>query len=181
MDHDPGLVERLSRFPTAPFAGEVFRATRKGREPLAPSARGGRWAPPEEVAVLYTSMAREGALAEIVFHWGQLTPLPSRPAVLHRIRLTAGKTLRLIQADLAALGVTTRDYHRINYERTQMIGAAVGYLGHDGLIVPSARWDCENLVLFPDNHGIEHTLQVVDSEVIDWQAWAREHGFLDPA
>ena len=39
-------------------------------------------------------------------------------------------------------------YESVNYHRTQEIGAAVAFLGCDGLMVPSARWDCENLVLF---------------------------------
>jgi hypothetical protein len=104
--HDPGLLELLGRFRTEVFAGESFRAAPKSLDPLAPSTRGGRWAPPNEVAVLYTSLAREGALAEIAFYWGQLTPLPSKPAVLHRLRVTAKRTLRLILADLETLGVT---------------------------------------------------------------------------
>ncbi len=179
MIHDPELLERLGAFPTASYDGEVFRTTPMSLDPLTPSTRGGRWAPTGEVSVLYTSTEREGALAEIAFHWGQLTPLPSKPAALHRLRPTTRRTLRLIQTDLVSLGVDLRAYRSINYLRTQVIGAAVAFLERDGLIVPSARWNCENLVLFTDNHDLGNRLEVAETEAVDWRTWARAHQLLD--
>jgi hypothetical protein len=55
--------------------------------------------------VLYTSLEREGALAELSYHWSQLTPLPSKPAMLHRLAVDTGKTLRLVRASLSHLGI----------------------------------------------------------------------------
>ena len=69
-------------------------------------------------------------------------------------------------------------YESVNYHRTQDIGAAVAFLGCDGLIVPCARWACENLELFIENHALESRLEVLSSEEIDWQVWARDAGFL---
>lgn len=71
MIRDPALLDRLSAFPTEAFDGEVFRITRKSLDPLAPSTAGGRWAARGGTAVLYTSLAREGSLSEICFHWGR--------------------------------------------------------------------------------------------------------------
>jgi len=76
--------------------------------------------------------------------------------------VTAKSTLRLVLADLATLGLETGLYptgdhaamQRV-YEQTQRIGDAVAYLGCDGLLAPSARWACENLVLFTENHGTD--------------------------
>ncbi len=133
-----------------------------------------------EIPVLYTSLELEGALAEIVFHWSQLVPLPSKPIEIHRISLTAQRTLRLIETDLEPLGVDSAEYSSLNYRRTQQIGAEVSFLGFDGLLVPSARWNCENLVLFMENHGLENELKNVESEEVDWKPWAIENGFLDP-
>jgi hypothetical protein len=76
--HDPDLLDRLSGLPIERFDGEAFRATRANLHPLAFSTRGGRWAPQDRAAVLYTSLAREGALAEIAHHWGRLTPTPDQ-------------------------------------------------------------------------------------------------------
>lgn len=154
MVHDPHLLEQLDSRPRVPFAGTAYRATRKNLAPLAPSTGGGRWAPLGDVSVLYTSLSKDGAIAELVYHWMQLTPLPSKPLVVHDLQVSAKDTLRLIEAELLGLGVSTSGYHSVSYQRTQEIGAAVAFLGCDGLIVPSARWDTENLVLFPENHNV---------------------------
>lgn len=181
MIRDTALLDRLSGLPVQAFEGELFRITRRGLDALAPSTAGGRWAPRGGVAVLYTSLMREGALAEVSFHWGQLSPLPSKPALLHRLGVRTTKTLRLIMADLGTLEVEASRYGEVRYARTGEIGDAVAFLGCDGLLVPSARWACENLVLFPDNHVLDMTaaLEVLDSEECDWLLWARENGRLE--
>lgn len=147
-------------------------------DPLADSTSGGRWAPKGSVRVLYTSLVREGALAEISFHWGQLTPRPSKPAAIHRLGVSAERRLRLLKADLHGLGVDMERYEDVNYLRTQEIGAAVAFLGVDGLLAPNARWGCENLVLFMDNNALGNRLEVLATEEVDWQAWARGAGLL---
>ena len=179
MLHDPVLLEQLSSFKVERFEGQVFRATRRSLDPLAASTSGGRWAPKGLVPVLYTSLLREGALAEISFHWSQLTPWPSRPAVIHRLGVVAERRLRLLRADLEGLDVDMKQYGQVNYHRTQAIGAAVAFLDCDGLIVPSARWNCENLVLFAENHSLNSRLETISSEEVDWQAWAKDAGFID--
>jgi hypothetical protein len=177
--HDPALLERLSAFEPERFDGEVFRGTRRRLDPLAASTSGGRWAPKGLIPVLYASLLREGALAEICYHWSQLVPRPSRPAVLHRLGISAERGLRLLRADLETLDVEMAQYESINYRRTQEIGAAVAFLGCDGLVVPSARWSCENLVLFVENHSLASKLEVLSSEEIDWQSWAQDAGFFN--
>jgi RES domain-containing protein len=179
--HDLALLERLDAFGVERFDGEVFRATRRSLDPLAASTSGGRWAPKGLVPVLYTSLVREGALAEICYHWSQLTPWPSRPAAIHCLGVSAERRLRLLRADLEELDVDLGRYETINYGRTQKIGAAVAFLGCDGLIVPSARWSCENLILFTENHALSSRLEILSSEEIDWQIWAQDAGFLDPS
>lgn len=178
MLHDLELVDRLGAFAPFTFDGEVYRAARQNLSPLTPSLSGGRWVPVGGPSVLYTSLEKHGALAELAFHWGQFNPLPSRPAAVHRIALSTRKTLRLLQTDLETLGVKWNRYAEINYEQTQRIGAAVAFLECDGLVAPSARWDCDNLMIFTDHHGMSSDdLRVVSTEEVDWLAWAREHGF----
>lgn len=115
MVHDQVLLDRLSAFAPVKFSGEVFRATKRGLDPLAASLSGGRWMVPNEAATLYTSTERDGALAEIACHWGQLTPVPSKPAAIHRLRLATNKTLRLARAELIDLGVQWDRYGERNY------------------------------------------------------------------
>jgi hypothetical protein len=178
MIYDPDLLDRLDALPKETFGGEVFRGTRQNLDPLAASLSGGRWMRRDGVGVLYTSLTREGALAEISFHWGQLTPRPTKPVVLHTLRVAAHRTLKLVRADLEALGVPERAYGNVNMPRTQDIGAAVEFLGCDGLIAPCARWRCDNLVLFPDRMGVDATLEIARSDAVDWLAWATAQGLI---
>lgn len=179
MIHDYQLLDRLGSLPQVSYEGIAFRAIRAGLDPLAPSSRGGRWAPIDSFQVLYTSLERDGAIAELTFVWSQLTPLPRKPALLYEIGITAQRTLKLIESDLVSLGVDMSTYGKIDYELTQNIGAAVNHLECDGLFAPSARWNCENLVLFTRNHSLTDNLHASAPEEIDWQSWARQHGILD--
>jgi RES domain len=179
MVHDPDLLDRLSAFAPIRFDGIAFRATRQNLDPLTGSYAGGRWAPRDSVQVLYTSCEREGAIAEIAFHLAQLTPRPSKPVMVHRVHVTTRATIRLLRTDFADLGVAADEYESVNYRRTQEVGAAVAFLGCDGLIAPSARWSCDNLVIFLDNHRLEETLECQQPpESLDWLAWAEDHGRL---
>ena len=139
MIHDQDLVDQLSGLAAEKFDGEVFRATGISADPLAFSANGGRWAPPAQdgadVPVLYTSMARDGALGEVISYLTLLTPLPlSRPLKVARLAVSTSKTLRLARGTLEGLGVDLARYGERDYARTQNIGAALAFLGLDGLI-----------------------------------------------
>ena len=178
MIRDPGLLDRLSALPTEAFTGSVFRATRQNLNPITPSISGGRWMPPGGAGVLYTSLTREGALAEMAFHLGQQTPRPSKPVMVHTLSVTCQRALRLVRVDLRSLGISDSDYAQINYLRSQQIGDVAQFLGCDGLIAPCARWDCENLMLFTDHMSADALLEVVESESVDWLQWARDNKVL---
>ena len=183
MIHDQNLLDRLSEMPTTGFGGEVFRATRPDADPTAPSINGGRWAAPPDVDagvfVLYTSLERDGAIAEVASFLADFTPIPGpRPIKVSRLAVTTARTLRLVWANLEALGVDHAHYGERDYARTQKIGGALAFLGLDGLIAPSARWPCENLMIFTENHALTERLDPLDAEDIEWQSWARAHGFI---
>jgi RES domain len=184
MIHDQGLVDQLSALATERFEGEVYRATRRSADPLAFSENGGRWAPPArdgaDVPVLYTSMTSDGALAEVVSYLTMLTPLPlSRPLKVARLGVSTAKTLRLARLGLERLGVDMAQYGERDYARTQDIGAALAFLGLDGLVAPSARWQCDNLMIYQTNHLLlNERLEVIEEEYVDWGAWALLQGFM---
>ena len=67
--HHRDLLDRLDALPKESFSGDVFRATRQNLDPLASLYSCGRWMRRDGAGVLYTSLAREGALAEISVHW----------------------------------------------------------------------------------------------------------------
>lgn len=178
MIHDRDLIDRLSAYSPIAFNDVVFRATRLGLDPLAPSLAGGRWAPRDSTAVLYTCLERDGALAEMSFHLSQLTPRPSKPIAVHQIRVSARTTIRLLRADLISLEVDWDEYPSTGYRRTQEIGAAIAFLECDGLLVPSARWSCENLMLFMSNHALGEKLELENSDTVDWIEWANSKALL---
>ena len=183
MIHDQDLVDRLSGLQAERFEGEVFRATPVSADATAPSISGGRWAPPPEgepgVYVLYTSLERDGAIAEVASFLVELTPIPGpRPLKVTRLAVSTGRTMRLARADLAGLGVDLDRYGERDYARTQKIGAALVFLGLDGLIAPSARWSCENLMIFTENHTLTERLEPIGDEQVEWRAWAKAHGLL---
>ena len=183
MIHDQDLVDRLSENRPERFEGDVFRATRVGADPTAPSTSGGRWAPPSQgdpgVYVLYTSLERDGAIAEVASFLAELTPVPGpRPIEVTRLAVSMARTMRFARAQLPALGVDLARYGERDYIQTQKIGAALAFLGFDGLIAPSARWSCDNLMIFIDNHALSERLEPVSDEEIEWRAWAQDRGIV---
>lgn len=180
MIHDLELLDKLAEFKTEPFEGHVYRATRVSLDPTAYSAWGGRWAPKNDCPVLYTSLEADGAIAEISHHWNLMVPRPSKPVMLHTLNVSATQTLKLIRADLKTLGVELDRFGELDYTRTQEIGSAVAFLDNDGLIVPSARWDCDNLILF-ENGALKAQLEPVDEpRQIDWQEWCKLNNRWEP-
>jgi hypothetical protein len=180
---DQGLFDQLSALTAERFEGEVFRTTSISADPVAFSVNGGRWAPPSRdgavTPVFYTSMERDGALAEVVSYLMQLTPLPlSRPLKVSRLRVLIKETLRVDHIGLERLGVDLARWKERDYSRTQDIGAAIALLGRNGLIAPSARWQCDNLMIYQANRPSTGRLEVIEAEHVDWGAWAREKGYM---
>jgi hypothetical protein len=181
MVHDPVLLDELCCLPLEQYSGEVFRAVGLAADPLAGSVSGGRWAPPAgggiNVPVLYTSLDRDGALAEVVSYLVLLTPLPSKPLKVAQLSVSTSRTVRLARSSLQDLGVDMARYGERDYDRTQRIGAALAFLQIDGLIAPSARWSCDNLTIFLAKPVLGR-LKVTNAQTVDWHAWARQSGFL---
>ena len=93
---------------------------------------------------------------------------------MHRITVRARRGLMLADVSaVAALGVRVDRYGELDYERTQAIGDAAHFLGFDCLIVPSARWDCQNLIVFIDQVAPQD-MAVEESALVDWAAWRKE-------
>jgi RES domain-containing protein len=170
---DLELLDALDALPRMPFEGTVWRVVRQGRDPLQGHPSGGRW-DPGTFDVLYTSMAPDGAIAEIHFHLSRQPVFPSKLTYgLHEIAVSTKKTLHF--ADLSALTplrVDSSRYAEIRYQRTQVIGDAADFLGFDGLIAPNARWPCQNLVIFTDRLA-PADLDVLSVAAIDWTAWRK--------
>ncbi len=172
--HDRETLDALESRPSEAFSGETWRVTVKGRDALRPSIAGGRWSPPGEFEVLYTSLTRAGALAEIGYRLSLEPVWPSRlEHEVHRIAARTKNTLRFADiGSLSELGVDARRYASFDYAVTQAIAAAAFFLDFDGLIVPSARsQQALNLVVFTEKLDVSEGLNVEASEPVDWSAW----------
>ena len=173
---DSRLIDAIEAIDPVEYEGTVWRATREGRDPILCSSSGGRW-DDGSFDVLYTSQEAQGAISEIRYHLSQGQPIfPTLVKYkLYELEVRLDRALQLLDLPaLQSLGLNTATYGRLSYERaseeyprTQEIGEVAHFLDFDGLIVPSARHDCPNLVLFCDRVNMLVELKE-DHGLIDW-------------
>lgn len=179
--HDPDLLDALETMATEPFVGPVWRVTWATRDPLAGGTGGGRWHPPNDFEALYTSLEADGALAEIYDHLSKAPVFSSSHVKISRLAAATERTLVFADiAALATLGITEDAFRKGDYGRSREVGAAARFLDIDGLVVPSARWPCQNLVLFPDRLDHRDALAVEESRDVNWPAWRERTARGDP-
>ena len=173
---DDRLLDLVGAIEGQPFEGAMWRVVRNGRDVLDGSRGSGRWNT-SEMSVLYGASIPDGAIAEIHFHLNRgESVFPSRMRHnLYELTVKARQTLVFADMDqLRRLGVEDSRYRELLYTRTQEISAAAAFLGFDGLIAPSARWDCQNIVLFLDSIDLEE-IRTISTEPVDWTLWRKVH------
>jgi RES domain-containing protein len=168
---DLELLDLIDGHESVPFAGDVWRVVREERDALQGYPAGARW-DPGTFDVLYTALERDGALAEIHYHLSQQPVFPSKlRSAIHRLSVRTTRTLKIADIEaLERLGIARETYPSLTYDRCQEIGDAAQFLGFDGILAPSARWPCQNLVLFMDRLA-PGDLELVESEPVDWAVW----------
>ncbi|RAI44282.1 RES family NAD+ phosphorylase [Rhodoplanes roseus] len=172
---DLDLLDAVEALAGEPFEGEAWRVVREGRDPSVGGASLSRWCN-GRFEVLYTALDHDGALAELHALLSSQPVFPSRPRwFAHRLRIAGARTLRIADmAMLGRLGVDVERWAQRDYGRTQQIADAAHFLGFDGLMAPSARWACANLMLFTDRLAPDAIALVAsEPEPIDWTAWRR--------
>jgi RES domain-containing protein len=179
---DSALIDAIEAIEPVQFRGPVWRVVRDGHDPCQCSRSGGRW-DDGTFDVLYTALASDGAVAEMYFHLKRGQPImPSRVRYrLYELRTAMDRALKLLDlAALARLGLDTEAYGRLSYQertaeypRSQDIAETAHFLEFDGLIVPSARWEGPNAVLFCDYVRPEAREAVTDHGQLDWAEWER--------
>jgi len=181
---DHRLIDALEPLPAVSFAGTLWRVVRDGRAPCQCSGSGGRW-DDTTFEVLYTARERDGAIAEMWFHLKRGQPVfPSKVRYrLHELHVELDGALDLSDpVALTDLGVDMNHFGQLSYNervmeypRTQAIAEVAHFLDFTGLLVPSARWNCANVVIFCD-HILPDALETVkDHGVIDWTAWQAQN------
>src|SRR5208282_6083704 len=180
---DSHLLDTVEALPHERFSGTAWRVVRNGREPTQCSAAGGRW-DDRTFEVLYTSLKADGAVSEIFYHLSRGQPvMPSLVRYrLYELKVTLVSCARIASLDvLASIGFKTAIFGQLayaerpqEYPRTQEIAEAAHFHGRDGMIVPSARSEHPNVVVFCEPAGPEAIEVVRDRNIISWDKWRRQ-------
>ncbi len=174
------LIDAIEAIDPIEFAGSVWRIVREVRDPTRCARSGGRW-DDGTFDVLYTAQERDGAIGEMYFHLARGLPVfPSQVKYrLHELTIALDRALKLIDLEaLAELGMQTAHFGRLSYQerkieypRSQDIAETAHFLDFDGLIVPSARADYLNIVLFCDRIPPSAIEAKKDHGLVDWSSW----------
>ena len=164
--HDPELQDAIERLGSEALeAVIVWRHMFNDNAPELSNIRGARWNPPG-VAAIYTSEDRETALAEGQ-HAIDVQPLrPRARRFLYELRISARKVLRIRLTDFPALGLDSADLTTTDFAACQRVGAHAAFLGYDAIIVPSARADGSNVVLFVNELAADAVFERLSREEI---------------
>ena len=170
LERDPELLEYLESCRHGRFDGIVKRVVWADRSPIQGSNSGrGRWNSPDcQFEVLNTSLAAEGADAEFEAFWLLFEQRPDRRALNWKLRVRLLRVVELGFEEFGKLGIEPTVYRTRDYSRTQEISDALNYLGCDGLIAPSARYDCNNLVVYMQNLNRDCFLEEINSREFLW-------------
>lgn len=150
------------------WEGEVFRHMFADIPPERENTSGARWNLPE-VPAIYTSLSKDVVIAESEH---QIAMQPRRPRARRTVYKVAVRLRNVIDvstpAALASLKLNNELLGGMDPRTCQLIGSSAEHLGHDGLIVPSARAKGLNLVIYP-NQTIEahYRFEVTDIDVVD--------------
>lgn len=184
LPRPPALIDALDTREPRQFSGELWRAVTTGFDPLRPGRSGGRW-DDGSFDVLYTSVERDGALAEAHFHAYKGQPiLPSKiNKTLHRLEtnfsrildLTGERTLSEIGANMAQFGRLHYVERESEYPSLQQIAEVAFFLEFEGILVPNARWPCANLVIFNERIRPDQVIATT-KELVDLTKWHRVVG-----
>ena len=181
---DSDLIDALEEADAEPFEGSVWRVVREGKDPCLCGNPGGRW-DDRTFDVVYTATERDGAIAEMYFHLSRGQPvIPSKVryktfqlsvSLSRLLALPSLDHLSKFGYDVSTFGQLSYDDREHEYPRTQDIAETAHFLEYDGILVPSARWNCANIVLFCDQLPVGALEVANDHGLIDWSAWTREH------
>lgn len=105
-----------------------------------------------------------GAIAEAEYHLSLKSPRPRARRTLYDVRVTLDSVLDLRDdALLSDLGIGPAELDDPGMEACTGVGGAA-WLEHDGILVPSARSEAVNLVIYPADTQPTAVFEVVAEE-----------------
>lgn len=149
MIYSTTLLDSLAELPSSTWEGIVFRHMFGSLSPQRDNQSGARWNPTDASAI-YCSLESATAVAEIDFHISLQPFRPNSERKVHRINVKVPAVVDLTDWKiLTRLGIDQSSYAAIEPSRCKEVGGAISFLGHGGILVPSARCDGVNLVIYP--------------------------------
>lgn len=162
MNYDPDLLDQLEELGAAPWAGRLWKYLFGETYVFRENTRGARWNPPDCPAI-YTSLGRDGAVAEGAYLISTQGIPPSKQRYLYEIEATLSRVVDLsASATLGGLGIEREELTTVDFGKCPYIGGAADYLGFDGIKVPSARSEDTHLVILTRNLEIGDNLRQVE-------------------
>ncbi len=160
------MLDLLQSAAVSDWDGTVYRHMFGSQLPVRANTGGARWNEPNQAAI-YTSCERETALAEAEYYIS-LQPLrPRAKRTLFTVHVSLKDVIDLTAAGLLTrLGVTDEVLAALDHTPCRTVGAAVNWLGYNGLLVPSARRrGGTNLVIYQQNLSTD-SFQITGDEEI---------------
>jgi RES domain-containing protein len=166
MIYPPDMLDILQSAAVSAWSGTVYRHMFGLNEPTRANTHGARW---NDIGIpaIYTSCERETALTEAEYYIS-LQPLrPRAKRTLYIVRVSLKNVIDLTAPDLLPqLGIIDAVLASPDHAPCRTIASAVNWLGHDGLLVPSARRrGGTNLVIYQQDPSTTD-FDVTGSEVI---------------
>jgi RES domain-containing protein len=159
---DPELLDIIENLDSGPWVGVVWRQVFEGTPPTRPNQRGARWNPPD-VEALYGSLDAATAAAEID-HLISVQPTPiKKPRVTVKLEVSLSRLVDLSDEDIMEqVGVSLATIRSNGVEECRLVGSAIAWLGYEAVLVPSARADGLNLVVFVNNLDPDNSVETVE-------------------
>lgn len=164
--YTPEVLDRLQAVEPQTWDGTAFRHMWADYPPDRENTRGARWNP-RDVPAIYVSLDRDGALAEAEHQIAMQPVRPRARRTIYQLCVTLAALLDLTDARvLEDLGIGHDELTAFDMLVCQQVGGAASWLEADGILVPSARAEANNLVIFTNNVRSDAMFEVIGQEEI---------------
>jgi RES domain-containing protein len=163
------LENVLASLHGAAWSGRVYRVMLNDYPPDRENTQGARWNPPD-VAAIYACFEPAVCIAEIEYNLAR-QPRPVRRDLrktLYEIEVTLAAVVDLtpLLPQLERIGIGASQIFADDMKTSQEIGRLITWFGFDGLIVPSARYEGKNLVIYPARTNESYTFATISQNAL---------------
>jgi RES domain-containing protein len=161
------LENVLASLQPAAWSGRIYRVMLNDYPPDRENIQGARWNPPD-VAAIYACFEPAVCIAEVEYNLAR-QPRPVKRDLrktLYEIEVTLAAAVDLTELlpNLDKIGIGPAQLFADDMKASQDIGRLITWFGFDGLIVPSARFEGKNLVIYPGRTNESYSFTTVDQK-----------------